>query len=126
MHRGSGNVDANVAQPVGIPVPLWQLVFHDSGILNQGVSERDLPDTLLMGAAPGLAMPESKQFFKGDSFKRALVAAKVHRAVAFQEMTNHEFLSEDRTRQRTTFADGTTVEVNLARGTYRVKGVDVK
>ncbi len=126
MQRGRGNVDANVAGPVGIPVPLWHLVFHDCAVLNQGVSKEGLPDTLLMGAAPGVGMPDSKQFFKSDSFKRALVAAKVHRAVAFQEMTDHEFLSDDHSRQRTTFADGTTVEVNLAKGTYKVKGVKVK
>jgi len=111
---------------VGIPVPLWHLVFHDCGILNQGVGEREFLDTLLMGAAPSLGMPDSKEFFASDPFKRALAAAKVHRAVAFQEMTNHEFLSDDHTRQRTTFADGTTVEVDLTKGIYRTKGVKVK
>jgi hypothetical protein len=126
MHRGQGNVDADVAEPVGIPVPLWQLVFHDCGILSGGASEREFLDSLLMGAAAGAGLPDSPEFFATETFQRALVVAKVHRAVAFQEMTNHEFLSADRARQRTTFADGTTVEVDFGRGTYQVKGVDLK
>lgn len=125
MRRGLGNVDANEPDPVGIPVPLWHLVFHDCGVLNQGVRGEEFLDTLLMGAAPSLGMPDSARALRSDLFRRALVAARLHRAVAFQEMTNHEFLSEDRTRQRTTFADGTTVEVDFARGTYRIKGVKV-
>jgi len=39
--------------------------------------------------------------------------AALHRRVALLEMTRHEFLTPDFTRQRTTFADGTTVTVDF-------------
>jgi hypothetical protein len=38
--------------------------------------------------------------------------AALHKRVALAEMTNHEFLDPERRRERTTFADGTTVTVD--------------
>ena len=37
------------------------------------------------------------------------------------EMTNHEFLDQNHRRERTTFADGTTVTVDFDAGTAVVK-----
>ena len=45
-------------------------------------------------------------------FGQAKRMAALHRRVGLLEMTNHEFLDERRTRERTTFADGTTVTVD--------------
>lgn len=38
--------------------------------------------------------------------------AALHTRLGLVEMTNHEFLDKDRSRERTTFADGTTVTVD--------------
>jgi phage baseplate assembly protein gpV len=37
-----------------------------------------------------------------------------------EEMTNHEFLNDDRSQERTTFADGTTVTVDWKAGSVKV------
>ena len=37
---------------------------------------------------------------------------RLHRRVALLAMTNHEFLDEEHEKERTTFADGTTVTVD--------------
>jgi len=37
------------------------------------------------------------------------------------EMTNHEFLDRDRQKERTTFADGTTVTVDWAAKKVEIK-----
>ncbi len=47
--------------------------------------------------------------------------AALQKRVALLEMTNHEFLNEARTRERTTFADGTTVTVD-----WQTKAVEIK
>ena len=38
--------------------------------------------------------------------------AALHKRVGMLEMTNHEFLDPQRKKERTTFADGTTVTVD--------------
>jgi hypothetical protein len=48
-------------------------------------------------------------------------ALELFRRVATQEMVNHEFLDHSYRRQRTTFSDGTTVEVDFDGGTYEIK-----
>jgi hypothetical protein len=45
----------------------------------------------------------------------------LHERVALAEMTNHKFLDENYRRERTTFADGTTVTVDRDAGTYEIK-----
>ena len=45
----------------------------------------------------------------------------LHRRVGSLEMTNHEFPNEKLTRERTMFADGTTVTVD-----WNGKTVDIK
>jgi hypothetical protein len=44
----------------------------------------------------------------------------LHERVALLEMTNHEFLDKARRKERTTFADGTTVTVD-----WDAKTVDI-
>jgi hypothetical protein len=47
--------------------------------------------------------------------------ARLHARVALLEMTRHEFLDDTHRRERTTFADGTTVTVDWDAGTYTIK-----
>jgi hypothetical protein len=44
----------------------------------------------------------------------------LHRRVALVEMTRHEFLDPGRRRQRTTFADGTRVIIDLEKDQYEI------
>ena len=45
---------------------------------------------------------------------------KLTERVAMSQMVKHEFLSDDKKRQRTTFADGTTVTVDFGDNSWNV------
>jgi hypothetical protein len=47
-----------------------------------------------------------------------------YRKVALSEMTSHEFLNEDRSLQKVTFANGVVAEFDFSKGLLRVDGVD--
>lgn len=96
----------------GIPAPLFNLVYHDAiitpyqpgdlrGLLNGGVSQiRDFA-------------PEDLALIRRMS--------ALHERVALQEMTNHEFLDKNYRKERTTFADGTTVTVDWDAKTVEIR-----
>jgi len=89
----------------GIPVPLFNLVYHDAmmtpydagdlnGLLNAGVPQ--------MGSRN--AGPPRLELVKR--------MAALHKRLAMVEMTRHEFLDDSHRKERTSFADGTTVTVD--------------
>jgi hypothetical protein len=103
----------------GIPVPLFNLVYHDavmmpyspgSGAGGDGESRRERPDWLygmLNGGLPRVGLQSI------DSVRDVLdKMTALHKRVALLELTNHEFLDGGFTRERSTFADGTTVTVD--------------
>ena len=45
----------------------------------------------------------------------------LHKRLALQEMTNHEFIDDTYKKERTTFADGTTVTVDREAGTFDIQ-----
>ncbi len=97
---GSGNDDSAVG---AIQVPLYELVYHDAVVTTYSSND---PRGFLHGNAPTLrSAPGAEQ----TSVRRM---AALHKRVGLLEMTKHEFLNADRTRERTTFADGTTVTVD--------------
>ena len=52
---------------------------------------------------------------------------KIHEAVGYEEMVSHVFLTDDRSAQRTTFSDGTTVTVNFGDRPYTLSdGITVE
>lgn len=84
--------------------PLWCLVYHDALLLPWS----DPTQAALYGGMPYLGLTASD----------ADIAAvgricRLHAKVALEEMVDHEFLNEDHTRQRTTFADGTVVTADI-------------
>jgi len=95
-----------------IQVPLYELVYHDAVVTTYSAAD---PHGFLHASAP-----EWRQGQPGtqDQVRRM---ADLHKRVALLELTNHEFLDKDRLRERTTFADGTTVTVD-----WSTKSIDVK
>jgi hypothetical protein len=95
-----------------IEVPLYELVYHDAIVTTYSPSNLR---GLLHASAPNM---------RGDS-PAALAQVKrmaaLHARVGTIEMTNHEFLDPQRRRERTTFADGTTVTVDWQAGTAGIK-----
>ena len=121
----------DVASPLGpgkagIPVPLFSLVYHDAVMVQYSPTEGggearmnrpDRPNWLfgMLNGAPTRADLRSDR-------TREIVAqlSALHRRVALLELTSHEFLAADHLRERSTFADGTTVTVDWTKKTVQV------
>src|SRR5581483_3716705 len=89
----------------GIPVPLFDLVYHDAIITPH--RSGDLCGLLEAGVPQGDIKRELPQNLKMDRQIEAL-----HERVGLLEMTKHEFLDASHRKERTIFADGTTVTVD--------------
>jgi hypothetical protein len=100
-----------------ILVPLYQLVYHDAVIISYGA--RDQPSLLrgiLNGGVPELPITPTDD--KTLGLMRTMMA--LHQRVGMLEMTGHEFLDAKYRKERTTFADGTTVTVDWDSNTYKI------
>ena len=119
----------------GIPVPLFNLVYHDCVIepwMMDRVSEQEdyMLYALLNGGAPYLrrdaAYPNIDGAFGGLSVdlmqvvERCRVVSELHEKVALCEMVRCDLLTEDGSVQQTVFSDGTTVTVDFNQQTYRI------
>lgn len=121
----------------GIPMPLFNLVYHDCVIepwMMDKVSEHDdyMLYALLNGGAPYLrrdaAYPNFDGAFDGaeklqleEDIRRCSLVSALHEKVARCEMLRCELLKEDGSLQRTVFADGTQITVDFAAQTYEIK-----
>ncbi|MFB0555556.1 MAG: DUF5696 domain-containing protein [Phycisphaerae bacterium] len=109
---------------MGIPVPLFNLVYHDALLLPWslgkgawGIPENDLG--YLHGLAnAGLAYLSLRP--GEEELVRVRTMSALHERVGLLEMTNHEFLDESFRKQRTTFADGTKVTIDLDSDTFEI------
>ena len=120
----------------GIPVPLFNLVYHECmilpwlmdrlpgqedymlyALLNGGAAYMDKD-----GAYPGCdgAFADGETHLD-EEIRRYRIVAALQEKVARCEMVRHEFLDGDPNRQKTTFSDGTTVEIDLAAGSYEIR-----
>lgn len=96
----------------GIPVPLFDLVYHDAIITP--FAPADLRG-FLDGGLPQVALGDFD-----TAADRIHAMAALHKRVAFLEMIGHEFLDASHRRERTTFADGTAVTVDWDANTYTI------
>ncbi|MBN1506543.1 MAG: ThuA domain-containing protein [Sedimentisphaerales bacterium] len=102
---------------MGIPVPLFNLVYHDALLLPWSMTKGGwgIPDNDLgyLHALANAGMPYLSLQPGDEELKQVRTVCGLHRRVALLEMTNHEFLDESFRTQRTTFSDGTTVTIDL-------------
>jgi hypothetical protein len=97
----SGNDDTGIG---AIEIPLYELVYHDAVVTTYSASK---PLGFIHASAPQMSsQPNAADL---DSIRRL---AALHARVGLLEMTNHEFLDPQRKKERSTFADGTTVTVD--------------
>lgn len=108
-------VDYSSAANAGrcISAPLYGLVYHDAIVTPEGGTGDHLR-CLLNGGYPTVGRNE-------ESMQRMREIAALHRRVALLEMTNHEFLDKNHRRERSTFADGTTVSIDRDAGTVEIE-----
>lgn len=121
----------------GIPVPLYNLVYHDCVIepwMMDKVSEEEdyMLYALLNGGAPYLIRDAAYPNFDGgfevevklkleEDIQRCKVVSDLHEKVAKCEMVRHEMIDGNPMIQRTTFSDGTQVTVDFEKQTYEIQ-----
>lgn len=120
----------------GIPVPLFNLVYHDCIILPWSMDhfegcEDYMLYALLNGGAAYVdkdgAYPDTDGAFS-DEKKRQLekeieryqLVSDLQKRVAKLEMIDFGFLDEDAKKQYSVFEDGTRVEIDLHQNTYQI------
>ena len=124
---------------IGVGVPLFNLVYHDCVVepwMMEKISETEdyMLYALLNGGAPYLvrdgAYPNIDGAFDGylpltqeEMVKRCALVSELHKIVGKEEMVRHQFVDGDYRIQRTTFAGGTEVTINLHDGTYVIRDV---
>lgn len=109
----------------GIPVPLFNLVYHDCIFTPWNMLEGEdsvMPDgrsgflyALLNGGLCYLPIEPTE-----DDLMKTEEVNRLNRLVALEEMVNHEFVEGNPDRQRTTFANGVTVEVDFGKNTWSI------
>ena len=121
----------------GIPVPLYNLVYHDCVIepwmMDKVSDEEDyMLYALLNGGAPYLirdaAYPNTDGAFEDgvdlkleEDIQRSRIVSRLHEKVGKCEMVRHEILDKNINHQRTVFSDGTVVTVDFEKQTYEIK-----
>lgn len=111
-----------------IPAPLFNLVYHDCVIIpwKMETTEYGIPEgtsgflyCLLCGG-----MGYMSETLEGEALEENIrqwrTISELQSHVAKEQMVSHAFVSEDRTVQRSTFSDGTTVTVDFANNTYEI------
>jgi hypothetical protein len=101
----------------GVPVPLFNLVYHDAVMMpftlrspEELATRSGRPEWLYGMLNGGLPRVDFNSIDKVREGIRKM--SELHRRIALLEMTKHEFLNPGFTRERTTFSDGTTVTVD--------------
>jgi hypothetical protein len=112
-------------------LPLWELVYHDCvvaqwywGDYNNKLpslwTKRDLFNALY-GTPPMFMFSRSFWEQNKDRFAQSYKdTCTVARAVGYAEMTDHRFLTADRSVQQTRFANGVVVTVNFGDKPFRL------
>ena len=103
-----------------ILVPLYQLVYHDAVVIAYNSrDQKSLLQGLLGGGVPEMPVAQSGV----DERILALIKQMtlLHARVGLLEMTKHEFLDSNYRKERTTFADGTTVTVDWDTNSYKIE-----
>jgi hypothetical protein len=114
------------AENVGIPIPFFNLVYHDCiitpwyGIHHKGAwgiagTDRGFYWALLCGGTIYYDVDAS-----AEDIAYGKVALELHKQVALRELTAHEFIEGHPRRRRSTFSDGTVVECDFDAETFTI------
>jgi hypothetical protein len=112
----------DISSPLGpakcVPVPLFNLVFHDAVITPYRTGDlQNILYGMLNGGLPQVGDLKD-ELEKNMALIRQMAA--LHERLALVEMTRHEFLDKNYRKERTTFADGTTVTIDWDANTFKI------
>jgi hypothetical protein len=119
--------------------PLFELVYHDCvvdywywGATNDylhnvapELTDRNTAMNVLYGTPPMMWVNSHGLRWSVPEERELMLAiyrntCKLHEVIGMQEMVSHEFVTEDRMVQRTTWGDGTVCTVNFGEASYEV------
>ena len=109
---------------VGVPIPLFALVFHDCMVVPWdgihcrgawGIACTDSP--FLWGLLCGGTVYVGTDF-DAEDIAYAKIGLELHAKTALCELVSHEILDESTRRRRTTYSDGTTVYADFDSGEF--------
>ncbi len=127
VHHAPYSTSPNIGggDATGIPVPLFNLVYHDSLLTPWDMGENGgwgIPngDAGRLHCLLNAGLPYAHPGATSEQISRVLEAAQLARRCGLMEMTSHEFLDGTWRKQRTTFSDGTTVTVNFETKEYSI------
>jgi len=107
-------------QPIGINVPMWNLVFHDAVAL---AHYEDMASDLLYGCMPWFPVNDEKWEEKTNKVLRVKrLIMSLNEDVFFEPMTNHKLLAPDGSIEQTTFGGGVSVTIDRKDKTVKIKG----
>ncbi|MDR2619448.1 MAG: DUF5696 domain-containing protein, partial [Treponema sp.] len=114
--------------PIGIPVPLIHLVYHDCLIMPSYMGRGPSYNSDLVEGQNGLllglltASPAYLPVEPGEEdVKTARLAGKLNRAAQYSPMIHHEYLSSS--VQRTVYGCGVTVTIDTERDAWDIQGL---
>ena len=122
----------------GIPIPMFNLVYHDCLIIPWMMEKLPEEDymlyALLNGGAPYLVRDPAYMGIDGaftleeempwkTHLERVRAVSDFHEKVGEAELIRHEILDEKGYRQRSSFVNGYTVEVDFKEGTYQISSI---
>ena len=118
---------AEHSDPVGVPIPLLELVYHDCIIV---------PWIGLPGERGGWGIPNNDSAYiyailygcpvycpidaSEEDIENVKAACASSEKLTHTELVSHEFIDGNIRRQRTAFSDGTVIEADLDTGEYRI------
>lgn len=115
-HETVYGLDAE-GRTAGIAIPLWQLCFHDCTY----VAANNYLYSILTVAPPSVSLPVQEE--RRGRLDQALFAAKLHRALGWDDMTEHRFISADYQVQETEYSSGAKIRVDFNKRQFRITGV---
>lgn len=109
---------------VGVPIPLFALVFHDcmvvpwDGIHRRGAWGIACTDSPFLWALLCGGTVYAGVDFDAEDIAYAKIALELHKRTALCELTSHEILDRSTRKRRSTYSDGTLVEADLDSGEF--------
>lgn len=109
---------------VGVPIPLFNLVYHDcivipwDGMHRRGAWGIACTDQPYLWA---LLCGDTVYYFTGmdqEEVEYGKIALQLHKQVALCDLVKHEILDASTRKRRSTFSDGTTVEADFDSGEF--------
>jgi hypothetical protein len=116
--------NTNGGSAIGIPIPLFNLVYHDALIIPWAVLNNDSKnpesDYVFLYGLTCAGMPYLSVNPDDAEMEKVKTMCELNQRVGLLEMTNHEFVDGNFRKQRTTFSDGTTVTIDLDANNYEI------